>query len=66
MKTAIVLDAMGSDKRPQPEVEASVQCAGNHSASFWSATRRFSTAFAGCAAGDKSHVRIVPRLKLLK
>ena len=27
MKTTIVLDAMGSDKRPLPEVEASVQCA---------------------------------------
>ena len=26
MKTTIVLDAMGSDKRPLPEVEASVQC----------------------------------------
>lgn len=26
MRTTIVLDAMGSDKRPLPEVEASVQC----------------------------------------
>ena len=60
MKTTIVLDAMGSDKRPQPEVEASVQCAETLGVDLiLVGDEAVLQPLLAAQPGDKSHVRIV-------
>jgi len=60
MRTTIVLDAMGSDKRPQPEVEASVRCAETLGVDLILVGDETTLKpLLAAQPGDKSHVRIV-------
>ena len=60
MRTTIVLDAMGSDKRPQPEVEASVQCTETLGVDLILVGDETTLKpLLAAQPGDKSHVRIV-------
>lgn len=60
MKTTIVLDAMGSDKRPLPEVEASVQCAETLGVDLiLVGDEAVLQPLLAAQPGDKSRVRIV-------
>ena len=60
MKTTIVLDAMGSDKRPQPEVEASVLCAETLGVELiLVGNEAVLKPLLAAQPGDKTHVRIV-------
>lgn len=60
MRIKIVLDAMGSDNRPQPEIEASVQCAENLGvAIILVGDENVLKPLLAAQPGDKSHVSIV-------
>lgn len=60
MRPTIVLDAMGSDNRPNPEVEASVQCAESLGMDILLVGDEAAlTGLLAAQPGDKSHVRIV-------
>ena len=60
MRIEIVLDAMGSDNRPQPEIEASVQCAENLGvAIILVGDENVLKPLLAAQPGDKSHVSIV-------